>query len=162
MIGQAVLTQLQHHLPPPLDPLAVPALECVEGEEASSPATYPSTLPSPSPPCARPPDLLSPSEGASKPAGGDQKGCTIEPCSETKWTMTLRIKSRGKHPPLTNHPLRCRFGRKEGGVDGDDSELESLAGLEEDPSPDPLIPTRDKTKGIGRRALKKRLVEREF
>ena len=52
-----------------------------EGEEASSPATYPSILPSPSPPHAKPPDSLSPSGDAFEPADGDLKGCTIGPCS---------------------------------------------------------------------------------
>ena len=51
------------------------------GEEASSPAAYPSALPSPSPPHATPPDLLPPSEGAFEPADEDLKGCTIGPCS---------------------------------------------------------------------------------
>ena len=54
---------------------------CYAGEEASSPAAYPSTLPSPSPPHAIPPDLLPPSEGAFEPADEDPRGCTIEPCS---------------------------------------------------------------------------------
>ena len=51
------------------------------GEEASSPAAYPSTLPLPSPPHAIPPDSLSPSGDASAHADGDQKGYTIGPCS---------------------------------------------------------------------------------
>ena len=51
------------------------------GEEASSPAAYPSALPSPSPLHATPPDLLSPFGDAFEPADEDPKGCTIEPCS---------------------------------------------------------------------------------
>ena len=51
------------------------------GEEASSPATYPSTPPSPSLPHATPPDSLSPSGDASEPAGEDPTGYTTEPCS---------------------------------------------------------------------------------
>ena len=51
------------------------------GEEASSPAAYPSALPSPSPPHATPPDSLSPSGDTSEPADEDLKGYTIGPCS---------------------------------------------------------------------------------
>ena len=54
---------------------------CCAGEEASSPTKYPSTLPSPSPPHAAPPDSLSPFGDASIPADRDLKGCTIGPCS---------------------------------------------------------------------------------
>ena len=50
-------------------------------EEASSPTTYPSTLPSPSLPHATPPDSSPPSEDASKLADGDRKGYTTGPCS---------------------------------------------------------------------------------
>ena len=51
------------------------------GEEASSPATYPSAPPSSSLPHATPLDSLSPSGDASEPAGEDPRECTIEPCS---------------------------------------------------------------------------------
>ena len=53
---------------------------CV-GEEASSPATYPSEPPSPSPPHATLPDLLSPSGDAFELADGDPKGYTTGPDS---------------------------------------------------------------------------------
>ena len=51
------------------------------GEEASSPTTYPSALPSPSLPRAKPPDSSPPFEDASESADGDRKGYKIEPCS---------------------------------------------------------------------------------
>ena len=51
------------------------------GEEASSPATYPSTLPSPLLPHAAPPDSLSPSGDAFEPADEDPRGYTTGPCS---------------------------------------------------------------------------------
>ena len=60
-----------------------------------------------------------------------------------------RVELRGVHLLLASCPLRCRSRRIE-------RELESLADLEEESSPCPSIPVRDKTKGIGRMAWKKR------
>ena len=78
------------------------------GEEASSPATYPSTLPSPSPPHEGSPDLLPPCEAAFGSAGENWKGYTIEPCSGGNQTDTIlmdqimgRIFSSGRLPPET-------------------------------------------------------------
>ena len=51
------------------------------GEEASSPAAYPSTLPSPSPPHATLPDSLSPFGDAFEPVDEDPRGYMIGPCS---------------------------------------------------------------------------------
>ena len=80
---------------------------CV-GEEDSSPATYPSGLPSPSPLHAKPPDSLSPSGDASKPADEDLKGYTTGLCSagiQTDTVLEGRIKghrpSSCKLPPET-------------------------------------------------------------
>ena len=47
-------------------------------------------------------------------------------------------------------------------VDKGDLELELSEGLEEESSPNPLIPARDETKGTGRRGLKKKLTVRVF
>ena len=51
------------------------------GEEASSPATYPSVLPSPLLPRAEPPDSSPPFEDAFEFAGRDRRGYKTEPCS---------------------------------------------------------------------------------
>ena len=64
---------------PPTDSSGIQ--KCYAGEEASSPAAYASTLPTPSPPRAKPPDSLPPFEDASEPADRDRKGYKIEPCS---------------------------------------------------------------------------------
>ena len=53
---------------------------CAE-EEASSPATYPSEPPSPSPPHGESPGWLSPSATSFEPVGEDWKGYTTGPCS---------------------------------------------------------------------------------
>ena len=75
------------------------------GEEASSPTAYPSALPSPSPPHATPPDLLSPSKGASEPADEDPKGCTIEPCSAgIQMDAVLEGRTEGRIPSSCELP----------------------------------------------------------
>ena len=51
------------------------------GEEASSPAAYPLTLPSPDPPHAAPLDSSPPFADASESADGDWKGYKTGPCS---------------------------------------------------------------------------------
>ena len=78
---------------------------CV-GEEASSPATYPSELPSPSPPHATLPDSLSPSGDTFELADGDLKGYMIEPDSAgiqmddvLEGRIEGRIPSSGELPP---------------------------------------------------------------
>ena len=61
------------------------------------------------------------------------------------------------HIPSSDKPPPGTQVWKDGeGVDGNDLVSELLEGLEEESSPCLSIPARDKTKGIGRRAWKKR------
>ena len=79
------------------------------GEEASSPAAYPSALPSPSPPHATPPDLLPPSEGAFEPADEDLKGCTTGPCSTgIQMDDVLEGRIEGRIPSSCELPLETQ------------------------------------------------------
>ena len=76
------------------------------GEEVSSPAAYPSALPSPDPPHAEPPDSPPPFADASESADGDRKGYKTEPCSAgiqrgdgLEGRSEERIPSSCKSPP---------------------------------------------------------------
>ena len=69
------------------------------GEETSSPAAYPSALPSPSPPHATLPDSSPPSEGTFEPTDEDPKGCTIGPCSTgIQMDDVLEGRTKGRTP----------------------------------------------------------------
>ena len=75
------------------------------GEEASSPAAYPSTLPSPSPPRATPPDSLSPSGDAFEPADRDRKGYTTGPClAGIQMDAVLEGRIEGRKPSSSELP----------------------------------------------------------
>ena len=65
-----------------------------------------------------------------------------EPCSGGNQTdYNLEGRTKGYKPSSGELPPETQVWKEGEGVDGDDSELESLAGLEEDSSPNPLIPT---------------------
>ena len=129
--------------------------KCCAGEEASSPATYPSTLPSPSLPRATPPDSLSPFEDASALAGGDQKGCMTGPCSAgIQMDAVLEGRIEGHKSSSCELPPETQVWKEGEGVDGDRLESESPEDLEGEPSPCPSSPSKDKTKETGKRGWK--------
>ena len=126
------------------------------GEEASSPATYPSTLPSPPPPHAAPPDSSPPFADTSEPADGDRKGHKIEPCSAgIQRGNGLEGQSEGHIPSSCESPPEAQVWKDWEGVDGDKSGSVSSEDSEGESSPCPSTLSKVETKGNEKRGRKK-------
>ena len=120
MISRTVLTRLQHHLPSPLHPLTVPALEGVMlGRRPHLPQHIHQYFPHHHLPVQNLLIRYLHLKTHPNPLAGIGRGAGLNPAQQgSKWTSSLRVESRGVYLPPANCPLRRRSGRIERGLMG--------------------------------------------
>ena len=120
MISRTILTRLQHHLPSPLHPLTIPTLKgIVLGRRPHLPQHIHQHFPHHRFPMQHLLIHYLHLEMHLYPLTGIRRGAQLDPAQQgSKWTTSLRVKSRGVNLPPASYPLRCRFGRIERGLMG--------------------------------------------
>ena len=120
MIGRTVLTRLQHHLTSPLHPLTVPTLKSIMlGRRPHLPQHIHQHLPHHRFPMQHFLIRYLHLETHPHPLTRIGGSARLNPAQQgSKWTTTLRVKSRSVHLPPAGYSLRRRSGRIERGLMG--------------------------------------------